>query len=100
MQIYALLHRQEVFAPYRQQPRFADLTENIFLVLDYFNAKVGRQPGLCQEVYCAMSHTASVSHWNRNARNSSKVAKGTLAGHCRLPTVDSQHLPAGGGGKE
>lgn len=41
VQVYALLHRQEVFAPFRSQQRFADLMENIFLVLDHFNAKVG-----------------------------------------------------------
>ena len=59
-QIYALLHRQDVFAPYRQQPRFADLTENIFLVLDYFNAKVGhREKRLCQEVCSARRHAAT-----------------------------------------
>ena len=40
LQVYALLHRQEVFAPFRSQQRFADLMENIFLVLDHFNAKV------------------------------------------------------------
>ena len=43
LQVYALLHRQEVFAPFRSQQRFADLMENIFLVLDHFNAKVRRQ---------------------------------------------------------
>lgn len=48
VQVYALLHRQEVFAPFRSQPRFADLMENIFLVLDHFNAKVRCWP---QELY-------------------------------------------------
>lgn len=43
LQVYALLHRQEVFAPFRSQQRFADLMENIFLVLDHFNAKVRSQ---------------------------------------------------------
>lgn len=47
--IYALLHRQEVFAPFKEHPRFADLLVNIDQVLSYFNSRWGadlnrRQP--------------------------------------------------------
>ncbi|KAK9817010.1 hypothetical protein WJX72_008242 [[Myrmecia] bisecta] len=38
--VYALLHRQEVFEPFRTHPRFAELLENVKVMLDFFNAKV------------------------------------------------------------
>eukprot|EP00884_Botryococcus_braunii_P022736 jgi/Botrbrau1/9146/Bobra.160_3s0019.1 len=38
--VYALLHRQEVFAPFRLLPRFSELVNNIELVLNFFNQRV------------------------------------------------------------
>ena len=38
--IYALLHRQELFAPFRSHPKFAELLDNIYVVLDYFNSRM------------------------------------------------------------
>ena len=35
--VYALLHRQELFEPFAQHPRFADLVLNVTNVLTYFN---------------------------------------------------------------
>jgi hypothetical protein len=31
--IYALLHRQELFEPFRNNPRFFELTENLYTVI-------------------------------------------------------------------
>ncbi|XP_076924201.1 uncharacterized protein LOC143586561 [Bidens hawaiensis] len=41
--IYAILHRQEVFQPFRNHPRFNELLENIFSVLDFFNSRMDAQ---------------------------------------------------------
>lgn len=38
--VYALLHRQELFVPFRHHPRFYELLENIFTVIDFFNARI------------------------------------------------------------
>lgn len=38
--VYALLHRQELFVPFRGHPRFNELLENIFTVIDFFNARM------------------------------------------------------------
>ena len=37
--VYALLHRHDVFASLRAHPRCAELLDNIFAVIDFFNAK-------------------------------------------------------------
>lgn len=42
--VYALLHRQELFEPFAQHPRFAELVLNIKNVLAYFNRAMGRAP--------------------------------------------------------
>lgn len=41
--VYALLHRQELFHPFRDHPRFYELIENIYTVLDFFNARMDTQ---------------------------------------------------------
>ncbi|KAM5552823.1 hypothetical protein ABKV19_025173 [Rosa sericea] len=41
--IYAIMHRQEVFQPFRNHPRFNELLENIYTVLDFFNSRVDAQ---------------------------------------------------------
>ncbi|KAJ9538226.1 hypothetical protein OSB04_030959 [Centaurea solstitialis] len=41
--IYAIMHRQEVFQPFRNHPRFNELLENIFSVLDFFNSRMDQQ---------------------------------------------------------
>ncbi|KAL3505986.1 hypothetical protein ACH5RR_031368 [Cinchona calisaya] len=41
--IYAIMHRQEVFQPFRNHPRFNELLENIFTVLDFFNSRMDAQ---------------------------------------------------------
>ena len=38
--VYALLHRQEVFEPFKEHPRFRELLENIHAVLAYFNSRM------------------------------------------------------------
>eukprot|EP00850_Spirogloea_muscicola_P003308 SM000013S26477 [mRNA] locus=s13:636106:642291:+ [translate_table: standard] len=38
--VYALLHRQELFQPFRNHPRFYELLENIYTVLDFFNVRM------------------------------------------------------------
>ncbi|KAK9845745.1 hypothetical protein WJX81_001268 [Elliptochloris bilobata] len=38
--VYALLHRQEVFAPFQADARFAELMENVGTVLAHFNERV------------------------------------------------------------
>lgn len=38
--VYSLLHRQEVFASFRHEAQFQELLANVFLVLDFFNARV------------------------------------------------------------
>ncbi|KAK8984258.1 hypothetical protein V6N11_029575 [Hibiscus sabdariffa] len=41
--VYAIMHRQEVFQPFRNHPRFAELLENIYNVLDFFNSRMDAQ---------------------------------------------------------
>eukprot|EP00899_Mesostigma_viride_P025984 jgi/Mesvir1/6570/Mv25657-RA.1 len=38
--VYALLHRQELFIPFRHHPRFKELLDNLYTVLDYFNVRM------------------------------------------------------------
>ncbi|KAL6845239.1 hypothetical protein ACP4OV_024734 [Aristida adscensionis] len=41
--VYAILHRQEVFQPFKNHPRFNELLENIYTVLDFFNSRIDMQ---------------------------------------------------------
>ncbi|KAK9086993.1 hypothetical protein Syun_029387 [Stephania yunnanensis] len=41
--IYAIMHRQEVFQPFKNHPRFNELLENIYSVLDFFNSRMDAQ---------------------------------------------------------
>lgn len=41
--VYALLHRQELFQPFRDHLRFNELIENIFTVLSFFNMRLDAQ---------------------------------------------------------
>ncbi|KAL9237650.1 hypothetical protein vseg_012172 [Gypsophila vaccaria] len=41
--VYAVMHRQEVFQPYRNHSRFNELLENIFTVLDFFDSRMDPQ---------------------------------------------------------
>ncbi|KAL5782692.1 hypothetical protein ACOSP7_007721 [Xanthoceras sorbifolium] len=41
--VYAILHRQEVFQPFKSHPRFNELLENIYTVLDFFNSRLDAQ---------------------------------------------------------
>ncbi|EPS59670.1 hypothetical protein M569_15135, partial [Genlisea aurea] len=38
--VYAVMHRQLIFLPYKNHPRFSELLENIYTVLDFFNSGV------------------------------------------------------------
>ncbi|KAK7270560.1 hypothetical protein RIF29_23790 [Crotalaria pallida] len=41
--VYAVMHRQEVFHPFKNHPRFSELLENIYTVLDFFNSRMDAQ---------------------------------------------------------
>ncbi|KAL8481656.1 hypothetical protein ACS0TY_027966 [Phlomoides rotata] len=41
--VYAIMHRQEVFLPFKNHPRFNELLENIYTVLDFFNSRIDAQ---------------------------------------------------------
>ncbi|XP_031505710.1 uncharacterized protein LOC116267969 isoform X2 [Nymphaea colorata] len=41
--VYAIMHRQEVFQPFKNHPRFSELLENIYTVLDFFNSRMDAQ---------------------------------------------------------
>ncbi|KAG8370268.1 hypothetical protein BUALT_Bualt14G0099200 [Buddleja alternifolia] len=41
--VYAIMHRQEVFLPFKTHPRFNELLENIYTVLDFFNSRMDAQ---------------------------------------------------------
>ncbi|XP_073005545.1 uncharacterized protein [Typha latifolia] len=41
--VYAILHRQEVFQPFKNHPRFNELLENIYTVLEFFNSRMDMQ---------------------------------------------------------
>jgi hypothetical protein len=43
--VYALLHRQEVFAPFRAHPRYAELMENVATVTEHFGRRVDEALG-------------------------------------------------------
>ncbi|CAK9160662.1 unnamed protein product [Ilex paraguariensis] len=38
--VYAIMHRQDVFQPFKNHPRFVELLENIFNVLHFFNSRM------------------------------------------------------------
>ncbi|KAK8943678.1 hypothetical protein KSP40_PGU001027 [Platanthera guangdongensis] len=40
MVVYAIMHRQEVFQPFKNHPRFHELLENMFIVLDFFSSRM------------------------------------------------------------
>ncbi|XP_058105313.1 uncharacterized protein LOC131248852 [Magnolia sinica] len=41
--VYAIMHRQEVFQPFKNHPRFTELLDNIYTVLDFFNSRMDAQ---------------------------------------------------------
>ncbi|KAH0905552.1 hypothetical protein HID58_037379 [Brassica napus] len=41
--VYAVMHRQEVFQPFKNHQRFHELVENIYTVLDFFNNRMDSQ---------------------------------------------------------
>ncbi|KAJ6846630.1 dymeclin isoform X2 [Iris pallida] len=41
--VYAIMHRQEVFQRFKSHPRFNELLENIFSVLDFFDSRMDMQ---------------------------------------------------------
>lgn len=41
--VYAIMHKQEVFLPFKNHPRFNELLENIYSVLDFFNSRIDAQ---------------------------------------------------------
>ncbi|ESW15309.1 hypothetical protein PHAVU_007G061900 [Phaseolus vulgaris] len=41
--VYAIMHRQEVFQPFKNHPRFNELIDNIYTVLDFFNSHMDAQ---------------------------------------------------------
>ncbi|KAJ4967966.1 hypothetical protein NE237_014667 [Protea cynaroides] len=41
--VYAIMHCQEVFLPFKNHPRFNELLENIYTVLDFFNSRMDAQ---------------------------------------------------------
>ncbi|XP_027365717.1 dymeclin isoform X2 [Abrus precatorius] len=41
--VYAIMHRQEVFQPFKNHPRFNELLDNIYTVLDFFNSRMDAQ---------------------------------------------------------
>ncbi|XVF66613.1 hypothetical protein PTKIN_Ptkin10aG0051100 [Pterospermum kingtungense] len=41
--VYAIMHRQEVFQPFKNHPRFTELLENIYNVLEFFNSRMDAQ---------------------------------------------------------
>lgn len=52
--VYALLHRQEVFAQFRGQPRLQQLVDNIQVVIEFFNSRLEASRG---------GEDASASEW-------------------------------------
>lgn len=56
--VYAIMHRQEVFQPFKNHPRFTELLENIYNVCSMT---------LCDESHCLISYTWFLSEklfWN------------------------------------
>uniref|UniRef100_A0A0D6R327 Dymeclin n=1 Tax=Araucaria cunninghamii TaxID=56994 RepID=A0A0D6R327_ARACU len=41
--VYAILHRQELFKPFKDHPSFYELVDNIYTVLDFFNSRMDSQ---------------------------------------------------------
>ncbi|KAK6117208.1 hypothetical protein DH2020_049087 [Rehmannia glutinosa] len=41
--VYSIIHRQEVFLPFKNHPRFSELLENIYTVSDFFNSRIDAQ---------------------------------------------------------
>ncbi|CAA0823037.1 Unknown protein [Striga hermonthica] len=41
--VYAVMHRQEVFVPFKNHPRFSELLDNIYTVLNFFNSRIDAQ---------------------------------------------------------
>ncbi|RDX91337.1 Dymeclin, partial [Mucuna pruriens] len=41
--VYAIMHKQIVFQPFKNHPRFHELVENIYTVLDFFNSRMDAQ---------------------------------------------------------
>ncbi|XP_020579744.1 dymeclin isoform X2 [Phalaenopsis equestris] len=41
--VYAIMHRQEVFQPFKNHPKFHELLENVYTVLDFFNSRMDMQ---------------------------------------------------------
>ncbi|CAJ1967036.1 unnamed protein product [Sphenostylis stenocarpa] len=41
--VYAIMHKQDVFQPFKNHPRFNELIENIYTVLDFFNSRIDAQ---------------------------------------------------------
>ncbi|XP_042065376.1 dymeclin-like isoform X2 [Salvia splendens] len=41
--VYAIMHRQEVFLPFKTHPPFNELLENVYNVLDFFNSRIDAQ---------------------------------------------------------
>ncbi|KAM7257579.1 hypothetical protein ACFE04_013320 [Oxalis oulophora] len=41
--VYAIMHRQDVFQPFKNHPRFGELVENICTVLNFFNSRLDAQ---------------------------------------------------------
>ncbi|KAL0376655.1 UNVERIFIED_CONTAM: Dymeclin [Sesamum calycinum] len=41
--VYAIMHRQEVFLPFKSHPRYNELLENIYTVVDFFNSRIDSQ---------------------------------------------------------
>ncbi|XP_020203052.1 dymeclin isoform X2 [Cajanus cajan] len=41
--VYAIMHKQEVFQPFKNHPQFNEHVENIYTVLDFFNSRMDAQ---------------------------------------------------------
>ncbi|KAG5106020.1 hypothetical protein JHK82_042990 [Glycine max] len=41
--VYEIMHKQEVFQPFKNHPCFNELVENIYTVLDFFNSRMDAQ---------------------------------------------------------
>ncbi|KAH6768498.1 dyggve-melchior-clausen syndrome protein [Perilla frutescens var. frutescens] len=41
--VYAIMHRQEVLLPFKNHPRFSELLDNIYTVLNFFNSRIDTQ---------------------------------------------------------
>ncbi|KAK7354897.1 hypothetical protein VNO80_14139 [Phaseolus coccineus] len=41
--VYAIMQKQDIFQPFKNHPRFNELIENIYTVLDFFNSRMDAQ---------------------------------------------------------